>query len=123
MEGAIPLENQLARIIAAMETYSLKRVEERRKTRAHFQKLKEEKDRLQAIQERKDLELEKVKQLISDSILWEKAAIVRKYINHLSPTEHATKEWISWAKEKADWMDPSVQKPDDILLDEDRVKV
>ena len=32
-------------------------------------------------------------------------------------------KWVKWAKEKADWYDPTVNRKDDVLLDEHKEKV
>jgi hypothetical protein len=33
-------------------------------------------------------------------------------MNNLTPE---TQEWINWANDKADWLDPLINKPDEIL--------
>ena len=49
---------------------------------------------------------------------YDTACKIRNYIaiveasNSLSPE---TKEWIEWAKAKADWYDPTVAKEDDLF--------
>jgi len=68
-----------------------------------------------------DEELTKARTLIENSIMWEKAESVRKYIRHLKDTDAVDDEdWLNWASNKADWLDPTINVEDDILSEDDK---
>ena len=50
--------------------------------------------------------------------------IIRKYVEakkekaqNENTLDQETQEWINWANDKADWLDPLINKPDEILDD------
>lgn len=57
---------------------------------------------------------------------YDKAQKIRRYIdavekaavNNNTITEEIT-EWICWAKQKVDWYDPTIKKPDELLTQDD----
>ncbi|WP_223267241.1 hypothetical protein [Polaribacter sp. IC073] len=69
------------------------------------------------LQRLKDEELSKFESLFLTATRWHKSQYIRNYIqefeafiiksNNLNTKE---KEWIDWAKEKADWYDPFIEK-------------
>lgn len=76
-----------------------------------------EKERIKEI---RDLEIKKVQLLLQKSMLWEKADNLRKYIDILVAKTNSSdkeKEYIEWAREKADWIDPTVDNGGNILKD------
>mgnify|MGYP006333058379 FL=1 len=69
--------------------------------------------------------MEKFNSLVKLSEQYNKTLMIRQYIeavkqkainsNNLTPE---TQEWINWANDKADWIDPLINKPDEILDNE-----
>ena len=49
-------------------------------------------------------------QLIRQYVEAEKQKIIKE--NNLTSEKQ---EWIDWANDKADWFDPTINKPDDII--------
>ena len=124
-DGNTRLEEQLAKIIAGLELSAAKRTEEDLKYEK-ARREREERERLaKELEERKQQDLVNFKKLLIDSDRWHKAENLRQYIHeleiraerHQSPE---TQEWLEWAKRKADWYDPFIESPDELLADVDR---
>ena len=63
-----------------------------------------------------DNEYAKTETLIKQAKQYEFSGTISRYINHLCDNE-SSDDYISWAKEKAEWFDPASEH-DDLLLDE-----
>lgn len=121
-DGTVKIEGMLAKIVAKIEL--LAQTEKEWKERAEISRLKreEEEKRKAEIKKRRDEEVEKFNRLVKLSEQYDKTLIIRQYIeavkqkaintNNLSPEKQ---EWINWANDKVDWIDPLINKPDDIL--------
>lgn len=121
-DGKVKIEEMLAKIVAKIEL--LAQTEKEWKERAEISKLKreEEEKRKAEIKKRRDEEVDKFNRLVKLSEQYDKTLIIRQYIeavkqkavntNNLTPEKQ---EWINWATDKADWVDPLINKPDDIL--------
>jgi hypothetical protein len=87
----------------------------------------EEEQRLEAEKQRRKREKilrneqERFKKLEEAAMNWHKAQIIRSFIaeveTNLEESNESRKivEWVKWAKEKAEWLDPLVAKNDSIL--------
>ncbi len=123
--GSIRLEEQLAKIIAGLELSAAQRTEQHLKyEKARIER--EERERLaKELEERKQQDLVNFKKLLIDSDRWHKAENLRRYIQEREarsewhPSAEA-QEWLAWAKRKADWYDPFIESPDELLADVDR---
>ncbi|GAA4756142.1 hypothetical protein [Flavisolibacter ginsenosidimutans] len=124
-DGSIRLEEQLAKIIAGLELSAAQRTErdlayeKARIERAERERLAKE------LQERKQQDLINFKKLLIDSDRWHKAENLRRYIHELEVRAEKnrspeTQEWLAWAKRKADWYDPFIESPDELLADVDQ---
>jgi hypothetical protein len=126
-DGSTRLEEQLAKIIACLELSAAQRTEQQ----LAFEKPKiehQEKERLaKELEERKQQDLINFKKLLIDSDRWHKAENLRRYIHEVEvraasnqsiPPE--TFKWLEWAKRKADWYDPFIQSPDELLTGADQ---
>jgi hypothetical protein len=58
---------------------------------------------------------------------WNQSIILEKFLKVVEEkaVENGTftedlKEWVEWAKQKAEWFNPLIQREDSILSDEDR---
>lgn len=115
------LEEKLGRVIGSLEFYAKKEKAERleQEERWRVQKVKEE--LIKERNARKEKEFKNFKTLLDQSQRWEKAQSLRSFINHIqnNPSEWRETEnlsdWISWAKDKADWLDPTFKKKDPFL--------
>lgn len=125
-DGAVKLENQLAKMVAKIELEAEKELEWREECRLHNIQRAEE-DRIRKIFEaRKEKEVVKTRKLFSDAKKFNKAAIYRNFINATEQKaikennlSEELKEWIKWANDKADWMDPTSPQQDELLNDND----
>ncbi len=121
-DGKVKIETLLAKIVAKIEIEA--QIEKEREERSKIARLKreEEEKRLAEIKKRRDEEVEKFNRLVKLSEQYDKTLIIRQYIeavkqkaintNSLTPEKQ---EWINWATNKADWVDPLINKPDEIL--------
>ena len=126
-DNSLPLEKQLAKIIAKLE---IKGEELKQQSiRAEIRRAEEEEKRRieQEKQKCKELELEKFKKLLKNSKQWQEVEILRRYLedtetkakNNNTHTEEF-KNWLLWARKKADWYDPQINGEDELLNDRDK---
>lgn len=124
-DGSTRLQEQLAKIIAGLELSAAQRTEQQ----LAFEKARierQEKERLaKELEERKQQDLINFKKLLIDSDRWHKAENLRRYIHELEVRAEKnqsseTQEWLVWAKRKADWYDPFIESPDELLADVDQ---
>jgi hypothetical protein len=126
-DGSRTLEEQIPDIIGHMEQLGKEQQEDTIKR----EKERQEENRMRQLrkerEQRQDEELERFRQLISQASRWHKAETLRKYIaafenaagaNHTMTAEIA--EWLTWAKSKADWYDPFLNKEDELLNEADK---
>ena len=121
-DGTIKLENQLAKIVAKLENDTEKELIRQEESRIYWLKYEEEKERKNQIKKRKEEEIKKFNKLVELSKQYNQSLLIREYIkaeheraidkNNLTPEKI---EWIKWANDKADWLDPLINKTDDIL--------
>lgn len=117
----VKLEEKLGRVIGSLEFYAKKEKAERleREERWRVQKIKEE--LIKEKNARKEKEFKNFKTLLDQSLRWEKAQSIRAFLNQIQNNPDEWKEtenlneWISWAKDKADWLDPTIKKSDPLL--------
>ncbi|WP_204321152.1 hypothetical protein [Cupriavidus neocaledonicus] len=116
------LEQRLSGVIAgvldlARQTHA-KQLEETRRKEAHQRAVAH----YEFLTRRLTDEVERFKQLESQATNWERAARLRDYANAVERQTAATGgpsaeqvDWLSWARAKADWLDPLVQVSDPII--------
>jgi hypothetical protein len=123
----ILLEDKLLRIIDDMEVKAneekerdLERERERRVKAEEVKTIKEQEGR-------KELELKNFKILLKQAHQWHEAVILENYLAEFEkkalekgPLSDDMKNWIDWAKQKAEWFNPFIKKDDAFLIDEDR---
>lgn len=97
-------------------------VEQRKREYLEAQEVQRKNEELrQQEKERHAEELTKTRTLIENSVMWEKAESVRKYIRYLEETDAiADEDWLAWANSKADWLDPTVNVEDNLLSEDDK---
>ena len=82
------------------------------------QKRKEEERQREARRDRYNLEVECTNALINESEDYAIACKIRAYISAVEQKEQLTEEeiaWVAWAKQKADWYDPTIKRKDEFL--------
>ena len=82
------------------------------------QKRKEEERQREARRERYNLEVERTNALINEAEDYAVACKIRAYISAVEQKEQLTEEeiaWVAWAKQKADWYDPTIKRKDEFL--------
>ena len=84
--------------------------------------MNQERKRKEEIKQRRNEEVEKFNKLVKLSEQYNKSLLIRKYIEakkekaqNENTLDQETQKWINWANDKADWVDPLINKPDDIL--------
>jgi hypothetical protein len=121
-DGKLPLEKQLAKIITKIE---IKAKEYRDYLLECWRQNDErrEKERIkQEFEKRKEKELAGFKWLLEQSQRWQKANILRNYIDSMETESIAKnnvsdehKKWLTWARKKVDWYDPHIEAEDELL--------
>lgn len=118
------IEDQIGEIIIwIMEAIYVEKTKREKHEAEKARWLEEERIR-QQIAERKEEELKQLELLSQHAIDWDKADRIRKFaeevelkIARINKTEEKEKllNWLKWAREKADWIDPLVEKEDELL--------
>jgi hypothetical protein len=121
-DGKVKLEALLARIVAKLELYAQDEKDQNERTHLWRLKLEEEKRIKEEIKKRKDDESAKFIKLLDLSKQYNNSLLIRQYIEvekqkaiKTNSLTQEVQEWIKWASDKADWYDPTINKPDDIL--------
>lgn len=121
-DGKTKVEAILAKIMAKLEIYAAQEKIRKEESRIYRLKYEEEKERKEEIVKRRNEEIEKFSQLVNLSEQYNKTILVRRYIEaerqNAINTNNLTldkQHWLNWATAKADWLDPLIKKPDDII--------
>jgi len=120
--GSQLLEEQLPRILAKLETEALREKEERRQIDEQHRKYEEEIRIEKERKERIEKERSDFKQLINQAKRLQVATFLRQYIDVVEERLQSSGsiademiQWVKWARMKADWYDPLVNKEDELL--------
>lgn len=98
--------------------------EERKKREEQKHAWEEERKKAEEIKQRHDRELKATIELINQARRFEAARAIRNYAAAVETNFERSKfeqpnerlgEWIIWAKQKADWLDPVIHRNDEIL--------
>lgn len=126
-----PLVTKLSNIIASLELKAKKQIEERIRREANWELMRIERELREKLQAKKDAELKQFKSLFKNATRWHKSQYIRNYIKEFEIFEDKNNTldsdktaWIQWAKEKADWYDPFIEKEVELLdgIDRDSLK-
>jgi hypothetical protein len=128
--GSQPLEKQLPRILAKLETEALREKEERRQIDERHRE-REEKQRLEEEHwKRVKKELSDFKQLIKQAKRLQTVTFLRQYLDVVEggakkdgTINDKFQRWIEWARAKADWYDPLINAKDELLSDIDKTRL
>ncbi len=113
----IKLENRIPDLISQLIQQSEILRNERLEREATEKERIERERRCELLKEEYNNDIDKLILLIKESNDFEIATKIRDYIWCIEQKDHHHEkaEWIEWAKEKADWYDPTIDKPDKIL--------
>ncbi len=120
-EGKSSLENQLSKIITSLESKARAEQEYMQSLRIHWAKMEKEQQTKAEIKKRKTDELEAFRELFKEVERYRQAKVIRDYADELekdiaqssAPEEIVNK--IEWIRKKADWFDPFINAPDELL--------
>jgi len=118
----IPLESRLSDILTYIEIKAKQLKEERIRREIQMQKWEEERKKEEEIKRLKESELANAEKLFEAASRWQKSQDLRNYIKEVeayalktNSMTKETKDWILWANNKADWLDPILVIEDAIL--------
>jgi len=121
-DGLVLIEERLADILVKIES-QVSEMRECWRQNAERQREREEKERIvREQQQRIEKEKSDFKDLYQQAKRWQRARFMREYL--IAYEQYAVEKgvltdeaqnWIRWAREKADWYDPLVNKADDLL--------
>jgi hypothetical protein len=126
-DGKLPLEKQLSLIIASFEIWANEMNERQERWRLDQIKRDEEKRIQKDFEKRQDDDLEAFRKTLNKADRWHKTENLRNYINEVESKAIANnklteeiKAWLIWARKKADWYDPFIESPDELLNNADK---
>lgn len=122
-DGKVLLEDQLLKIVDELVAIA----GEQKGDRARWKKAQEEREEEARVKRELEMkqrtELAHFRQLLFDAHRFSVSAMLRTYIDRIEENALSNdsltdeiKEWVSWARKKADWFDPSVPGMPDGLL-------
>ncbi len=129
-DGKTLLEDRISGILTKLILKG-KSLKEERIAREKAKKEREERERIaKELQKRKENELIDFKDLLRKSKRHDRAVMIRNYINEFESWatsgnlfNEENRNFIAWARKKADWYDPFIEASDELLEDVDRVKL
>ena len=120
----LPLEKQVGKIIFQLFVIANNFFAEYKMEERSDQREQEERDRQRRLEKMRNGELEEIKHLNQAVVDWDKARKIREFtddmelkvqgISDISKREKLL-NWVKWARDKADWIDPLVDKEDELL--------
>lgn len=121
------LEDKLADILVWIELKAKEDKERQIENAIRREKQEKNRKKEEELQKQKEQELSKFKELFSMATRWHKAEYLRDFIKEIESNDlklqfqnEVINDTIQWAKEKADWYDPLIEKEVKLLEDIDR---
>jgi hypothetical protein len=122
-DGNTPIEGLLARIVAKLELMA--EIEKEQEEQRRLRQIEREKQ--EAIQRaaaaRRQKEVQDFKALLHSAERFDEVTRLRNYVkavqNRADALDEKTLQWIAWAQQKINWMDPLVGTPDEIFTEFD----
>lgn len=112
------LEERIGEIIVKLYEISEEHRIEREKREEAHRKYLEEKKKEELRAKRIEEEKKKIQELVNEAKDYQTACEIRAYIESIKSRgelREATIQWIEWAKEKAEWFDPTISREDEYL--------
>lgn len=126
-DGRLTLEEQLHAILDNLETVNQEWLALRRSQGLSAEKEKEEQRLLQEVEDRRQKELADFNALLEKAQRWHKSDNLRCYIDEVERRAEALgivseeqQRWLEWARQKADWYDPFIERKDALLTESNR---
>jgi hypothetical protein len=123
----VPLENKVLTIITYLELQAKEEKEFRIRIAENKRIAEEKRKREQELRQLREAELKQFKSLFSQADRWHRTQYIRSYLEEIEKNaiqtnslDESKKEWISWAKERADWYDPFINKPYELFDEVDK---
>jgi len=123
----IPLEDRLLDIIVWLEIKAEKDRQREIEYKIQCKIREEERKKEEEYRKLQAAELSKFESLLHTATRWHKSQYLRNYIREFeqyaiktNTLDSEKEEWIAWAKEKADWYDPFIEKEVEYLKEIDR---
>lgn len=119
-DGMKTLEEQLPVILEHFEAVNQEWLQLRLSQRIRKDAEEEQERILQEVDNRRNKEVADFKTLLEKAERWYKAGNLRRYINEVerrgnSSDSEDLRNWLEWAREKADWYDPFVERTDVLM--------
>lgn len=120
------VEMKLSAILSKLELESIRMKKEREEWRLIRERNERELRLKNEREENRDNELNRFRELYRKSKRYQNVTAIRAYIEAVEESAKSKElkqdivDWIIWAREKADWYDPMIEKSDDSLKDVDR---
>jgi len=121
-DGKNKLEAILAKIVAYLELYAIREKESQERSRLWHIEYEEKKRVQEELRQKREMEAKKMRELMDQAERYTKAEQLRKYIaavRNKADLENRLNsevlEWEEWANGKADWIDPLVNRKDELL--------
>ncbi len=125
-----PLEEQIANIIAKLETVGHNGRLEKEENQRWWAEQREKKRLEEEVEARKEKELRDFRALLATAKRYDEVKQLRDYISVVERNEQdkgtMTDElhaWLDWARKKTDWYDPLIQREDELLDDSYRTNL
>ena len=119
------LEDRIGEIfIALYEAFypqrlnTIKELEQLQKEVDEYNKQQEEESKKQLALDLYNAEIEKTKALMNKAADYEAACSIRRYIEGVKnnpESPYNNPDWLDWANKKADWLDPTIGREDELL--------
>jgi len=117
-----PLETKLSNIIASLELKAQKIKEERIENEKWHREYEKQRKIKEERRKKFENEVGRFNKLKENAKRWQETVEIRNYIQAIETNAinnntltNELKVWVNWAKEKADWHDPIIQKGDDFF--------
>lgn len=125
-DGKEKVEMKLDAILSKLVFESKRLKDERERWRLIREQNERERIAKVEMEKNRDRELNKFKELLMKSKRYQEVLAIRAFIDAVETSiadndlKDEKQEWISWARKKADWYDPMVEKNDDTFSDINR---
>lgn len=124
-DGKILLEEKLGEIVDYVAFKARKEKQQRLDWEIQRKRREEEELIKRKAKQRADEEFQNLMILRNRAFLWREAQNIRSYIANLETESNMTQEeidYVSWAQQKADWLNPLMEQIDEFLSEDYKVK-